>query len=649
MSIKRKIETVYDNETQVDVFITPRRSKRIKEIGNVREGKISSDWVSASSTRSYLLNDPILDWLKYHGNEQRTRSEKTGAKRSVNLNPLPDSFHQFILNKGIAFESAVMKFIQNKIGGENIVTIASSPSDSYLIAKQQETFAAMCDGVPVIAQGVLHNYSDNTFGIPDLIVRSDWIQRIINKPYLDDDIEISARKLPKINGKIPKYHYRIIDIKFHTLQLKSNGMTIKNVGSVPCYKAQVMIYNRALEALQGYLPPKCYILGRGWNCKKQNDYTSCDNCIDRLGHIDIFGEDAIYNKRIQEAVNWVRDVRNEGHTWDIYPVPSRKELYPNMCNRSDEPFHHQKKQIALLLEDITLLWQCGPKNRKLAFESGITRWSDPDLNAETLGITGPKQSKILQAMLDFNHGKFGDSLVYPEYLPDESDSFLWEGPERVELFIDFESVNNTKDDFGKIPYIGGSSYVFMIGMGIAVIKSSKTKTTIGYSYKNFHAKTLSQQGEFAMARDFITAVETIKTQHKVKSPLCIHWGRAEATYIRDLARRHPTLSYELGRLDLFDIQELIRSTPILVKGVFGFGLKEFASTMSANEMIDIEWESDVKGGSDAMIAAWKCYQYAENKSINISKDDKFLAIIDYNRIDCEAMYAILTYLRNNHC
>ena len=63
------------------------------------------DWVSASSTRSYVLDDPLLDWLNRHGEAQ-------GFKRDdkVTFDERTD-FLTFIFRKGAEFESAVVEHL----------------------------------------------------------------------------------------------------------------------------------------------------------------------------------------------------------------------------------------------------------------------------------------------------------------------------------------------------------------------------------------------------------------------------------------------------------------------------------------------------------------------------------------------------------
>ena len=92
------------------------------------------------------------------------------------------------------------------------------------------------------------------------------------------------------------------------------------------------------------------------------------------------------------------------------------------------------------------------------------------------------------------------------------------------------------------------------------------------------------------------------------------------------------------------IAQVFRTEPIVLKGSFGFGLKEIAGSMRKHKMIKSKIESKCHSGMDAMIYAYNCYQDNENPAAcDIMKDIEI-----YNRFDCEVLWEIIEYLRNNH-
>ena len=67
------------------------------------------------------------------------------------------------------------------------------------------------------------------------MVRSDYLNRLVTK------IPISSKETNKIAPKLiikgkDAYHYVVIDIKFKTLHLKSDGIHLRNDGPMKAYK-----------------------------------------------------------------------------------------------------------------------------------------------------------------------------------------------------------------------------------------------------------------------------------------------------------------------------------------------------------------------------------------------------------------------------
>src|SRR5690606_11793333 len=124
-----------------------------------------------------------------------------------------EKFVSFILQKGNEFEKIVIQNIK-KIHAKDLVTIANHWTDCMNISKYNQTIEAMKKGVNIIYQGVLRNQTNNTYGMPDLMIRSDFINTFI--PNTIDDIET---KTPAPLLGTP-YHYIIVDIKYSTLKLR---------------------------------------------------------------------------------------------------------------------------------------------------------------------------------------------------------------------------------------------------------------------------------------------------------------------------------------------------------------------------------------------------------------------------------------------
>ena len=199
--------------------------------------------VSATHIHNYMINDTLVDWLKL----------SRPVKRRVSRPTQTLSFDKFIKEKGLNFESKVIEYIKTK--ELPIVTISNYITDEDC----KKTIASMKAGIPIIHSAPVKNMYNNTNGIIDLLVRSDYLKNLIDVPPLDNITENTPA--PRLSGK---YHYVVIDIKFSTLPLRSDGIHLCNSGHYPAYKAQTLIYTQAIGRIQGYTVPYAFILGRRW-------------------------------------------------------------------------------------------------------------------------------------------------------------------------------------------------------------------------------------------------------------------------------------------------------------------------------------------------------------------------------------------------
>jgi hypothetical protein len=182
------------------------------------------------------------------------------------------------------------------------------------------------------------------------------------------------------------YHYIVIDIKFSTLPLRADGVHILNSGSYPAYKAQCLVYTEAVGLIQGFTAPYSFIMGRRWKCNKKGVENYNQTCLNKLGKISYNSVDLDYKQRTNEAIQWVRDVKNIGHTWTINP-PSRIELYPNMCVDSGK-WNYEKEKISNNIGEITNIWYVGLKQRNIAIKKGIKTWKDRRCSSQKMNING---------------------------------------------------------------------------------------------------------------------------------------------------------------------------------------------------------------------------------------------------------------------
>lgn len=584
---------------------------------------VDETWISATSTYNYLMKDPLLDWLEmYHKTSTRH------GKRYSN----PNNFNEFIMKQGCVFEKEIINCLVNKFPAD--VKIIDSEFRSRDIATFQATIEAMKSGIPIIYSGVLHNIKNKTFGIPDLLVRSDWIKHIIHNSPINKLSE--CIKAPKLGDH--NWHYRVIDIKFTSLHLRSDGKHILNSGSFPAYKSQLYIYNQALNEVQGYASSECYILGRQWKYVKKNIQYNYNSCFDKLGVINYIGIDSEYKNLTSAALKWLREISlPEAKKWNItkYPLP-RWELYPNMCNSRDYPWHDFKKDIATQNNELTDLWMIGPKNRDIAVAQGISSWKDVNCHAKTLGIKGQKIGKILNCIIDIN--KSNEDIILPQYI--NSDFGGWKKRRNIEFFVDFETCNNTIFDITDLPYILSSNIIFMIGVG------HEDPVSKEWIFKDFTVNKLTYLEEKNICNEFIEYIIDLSFEYETISPNCIHWSHAESTMWADAMKRH-SLKTNWTWLDLLVV---FKEEPIVIHGCMSFGLKDVATTMYKHGLIQTCWdkESSCVDGQSAMVAAKNAEIESNIKNYSMKNTNIMRDIIRYNEVDVKVLYEIITYLRYNH-
>lgn len=350
------------------------------------------NFVSPSRLRNFLLNDSLVDFLKLN---------KTDKKH---LN-----FTSFIMEQGNIFEKQVVDKLKN------------SESEYVDFGKQlfseqlhEQTLHVIQKRIPIIFQGHLKGIYNNIpiIGIPDIIIRSDILSKLIDYKY--DNI-----------------HYVIIDIKFNSIPFASNRINILNSQSYPYYKGQLFMYNYMLSNIQNYNPNIAYIYGRG----------------DKIGEVNFKTYDNHIENRVKNGLLWIQNLNSISFSFDSLPLPFQ-ELYPNMCIQNDNN-KAIKEKIAFKIGELTLLWGVGLKERNIAHSKGVFSFYDRRLNSDVLNIKNPKKKKIINNMLYAIHNQIA---IYPSFLKIDFPTSI--------CFIDFETISD-------VVYMDkNEEFIFMIGIGI---------------------------------------------------------------------------------------------------------------------------------------------------------------------------------------
>ena len=667
MPISKAVSFIYSPQI-VKNFIsrmTPKRKKLddAKELpGKTPAPKIGTkpvvgfkygEWVAASKTRNYALKDTLVDWLDCW----YTKSRENNKFRQPPVNNNNDyNFGRFIMSKGTEFEKYVIALIKKKFKPNEFVTICQNTVNfvDRIAEYENSTIDEMMKGTPLIYQALVMNRTGDlqySYGFPDLLVRSDYLDKIVELNPLEKNMK--TFRAPKLNGD---YHYVVVDIKFTTLELCADGKKLRNSGSAPAYKCQLYIYNHALGLIQGYEPPESYILGRKFKYESRGKHFSGTHCFERFGHIEYNKWDKEYVSEAKAAISWVKKLRSEGQEWQLLPKPTVPELYPNMSSSYESHWDTFKNEYANMIGEITLLWNCGVKNREIAHENGVFSFMDPNCSSQSVGINGPKQAPILNEIIRINKKSKFDSAMERIYMKinKEIDN-QWLEDCDLRISVDFETVGSIFDDFKSLPMAQDQNYLFMIGVGYKIKISDKHSET---HYKMFLAAELSKDAEFQIIYQFYKFLRQITDKYLGKNepiPSLYHWGHIERSFFQGLCDKlvnkigtdiRDDIALMKKELDWFDLSECFKNNPIVINGCFKFGLKEVAGRLSELGLIKSSWNSkDCTNGNTAMVMAQKAYQLSKQTGEPIIKNNMIRQIMDYNKIDCIVVQEIIDLIR----
>lgn len=578
-------------------------------------------WVAAGAIRNWCHDDLLVDWLSEYGEQHgfRRDDQLPGYNRVFDL-------PRFLMEQGRRFEQAVLVDLQRRWP---VTRIATRPDEARSLAAAEATWDAMKNGAPLIASGVLRDPERRTFGVADLLVRSDVLGELCPDAFVGDQLELPVAAMR--HGR----HYRVIDIKFSTLHLLKDGGLGSDSLSV---MAQAWIYNEALGRIQGFTPPASYVAGRAW----RQGAARGDRCWEKLARVPreafVRSRDEDLGAVVARAIVWVRRLRTEGAEWRVLPIPSVPELWPNMKAASDFPWHGAKAEIAAKLGELTILPRVNIELRAAAHGVGVTRWDDARTSASVLGLDG-QHGRTLDAVIAVNRD--AGEVLRPDRVSADEDR--WRVPPLAEAFVDFEFVHDMDDDFSTFPLKGGQALIFQIGSG--------TYRGGRWSFRQFTVDDLGVEPEARMIDDWLAHLADVAREAGCASPSdvrLVHWSLAEESNFErayESARsRHPDRSWPaLAWYDL--LGRVFRAQPIVVKGAFSFGLKPIARAMHTHGLIQTQWGEGLADGAGAMAGAWSAAAESRARGRPLTESPIVHEIARYNEVDCRVMAEILDYLR----
>ncbi len=352
--------------------------------------------------------------------------------------------------------------------------------------------------------------------------------------------------------------------------------------------------------------------------------------MENIATIDYKGVDKNYNYLTNRAIEWVRIMRTDGHTWRLLPTPSVLELHPNMKNDKDDGYRNIKIDLAERINEITNLWWCSYKKRELAHSKKIFSWMDKKFIAELIEIKDIKISTTLNNILKINRNN--RYIIRTDDLVKNND-WRYTDNSIMEFYIDFETINN---NIGQIEVVD-NNIIFMISIG--------WENNNNWECKTFMINRYDDNDELNMINNMWNFINNKMEEFNKTNYRLIHWSNAEITFYNKFLLKHPFNNLHIFKS--FDLYQLFLDNNIVVKGALNFSLKTIANAMHKNRIINTCWDksSICNNGLQAMFLAYNLYKNNDyiDENNNIMKE-----IIRYNIIDCKVMYEILSYLRNNY-
>ena len=357
-------------------------------------------------------------------------------------------------------------------------------------------------------------------------------------------------------------------------------------------------------------------MGRKYKYTSRGQVFSGNCAFDRLGCIDYYGVDRDVPSQTNEAIKWIRSLRETGRDWTLTDHP---ELYPNM--KYESMFQSSKKVLSEKLNEITQMWYCGVNQREIALSKGVSSWRDPSFSADLVEIRG-QRGITLNQILEVNRTSID---ILPLKMR-RMTAFLKKGYVK-EFFVDFETIGGMFDEFNSLPIAQCQNMIFMITVGWVNFDEEKKEI---YQHKTFTAENLQVESERKIMNQFLSLIG-----HDSE---LFHWSDAEPNEWLSALKRHDMNQKDSLKDRWTDLHYIFREEPITVKGALNYSLKSIAKAMLKLGYISEGWTLECQDGMTAMLKAHQAYQ---NNNFSLLKE-----IEEYNQIDTKILWQIVTFLRN---
>jgi len=311
-------------------------------------------------------------------------------------------------------------------------------------------------------------------------------------------------------------------------------------------------------------------------------------------------------REIKEYCRWIRNCRNFGNVYSLFPQPSHPYLYPNMkITHENQQYNDWKLEYATQLKEFTMLWKCHPKHRELMHSQNIYSYTNEEWSVNDLQLS-TQDTFLLDKMLKLHLQQDKRNI----YIHDTSNI---PSNTKYELFVDFET---SSDDI-----------IYWIGVGCFY----------NHQYKHY---TFVSQNELSITEEERIMTEFLDFLKTMDDYRVYYWFAEERFWNRAVKKHHTHLSHSFE--NWVDLYKLFYQTPIIIRDCFNFKLKTIGKNMKKYGMIEIELpKSECNNGESSMRIA---QQYINGKTES-SRQEAYQMLYEYNYFDCRVMFEILSHLK----
>lgn len=546
-------------------------------------------WVTATEVIPVIHEDPGIIWL-----------EEFGPDYGLFPDDSPYSFGRFVAEKGQEYQREWLQRLLPE--APQICDVAAS---GQFADRVRESYEALRGDEVGVVQPALWCAPDQLYGVPDLVIRRDRLAEILAASASDDVLSALAED--------DEATYVIVDFKF-TSDLESSRKST----DLEAYTGQLRVYTRLLGQLLGEHPNFAYIVPR-------------DRALNPLPvEVGDLSRECL-PPDLADFRDHVQTIRRDGAELR----PWTDEVVALNTDRDDFKWNPAKKEIQWNHKpgrDPGVVHQIGHERKKFLRRIGcdsldsLLAQPPEELPLEDCPGLGPAYSERIRTILRANGT--GDVAGQLDEVPPRRDH---------ELFVDFEYFTNVNVDFERDwPILDGREMIFAVGAGMLDHEEE-------WVFRTFTARNETLEAERLALSEFLDWLTDV-TGDQHLDPDCTalyHWTYAERSQASRAGDRHGWADqHPIRNLPWIDLQRPFTQGPCCLPGMWKFGLKDVASSLSEHQSaFTVEWPEDLTEGLDAMVLGWRAYERDTPL-----RSDEMDAIHEYLEVDCRALERIRTWL-----